>query len=104
MKFNFMVIVSQFGILIENRFCYNVSSNLFQIFIFKLRPFEVDWKYGFVIVDQSCHDRNDTIEVALLGNGGCALRPEQGRPEDDGDVKGSHLCRLAVLGELVQKL
>ena len=79
-------------------------SDLFQILVLKVRPLEVDREDGLVVVDQRRDDGDDSLDVVLFRHGRSALRPEQRRPEDDGDVEGRHLCRLAVFGKLVQKL
>ena len=83
--------------------CLNFS-DLFQILVLKVRPLEVDREDGLVVVDQRRDDGDDSLDVVLFRHGRGALRPEQRRPEDDGDVEGRHLCRLAVFGKLVQKL
>ncbi len=70
---NLELLMPEYGIRIEMA---TTSSNLSQIFIFELRPFKVDGENGFIVVDQSCDDRNNTFDVALLGNGRCALRPK----------------------------
>ena len=56
------------------------------------------------MLDQRRDDRNDSLDVVLLGDGAGTFGPEQGRAEHNGNVEGGHLCCVAVLGQLVQEL
>jgi len=80
------------------------AADLLQVLVFEVRPLQIVGEDVVVVVDERRHDRDDALDVALLRHRRRALRPEQRRPEDDGDVERGHLRRLAVFGKLVQKL